>query len=237
MAVPVHYVTKQAVLKEAGFWQKATDPASGDVDGTNRVFTVSQAPIVKSSDSDDDVDTFDVHAFVDGQPVELESVDAEFGILTLLEAPQAGSDVRFDYRFSPVSDEDVEAVRDEAEDYIASRMDAIDPLPYTVIPPTVRKIARVYAAGLLLAREYGFQRETDGTSKDGMARIDRAEKWLDAYVMIGGSTGLSDVSAAEMTVTADPNVFDGFDQASNRYISRDDQFMRDYGRDQDGWWR
>lgn len=224
----VKYVTKQAILEEAGLSQPVLgELVSGTVNGTNNVFSVSRKPLADAN-YDDAIDPYDVTLFVNGSPVGVASVDEAAGTIATLVAPANGTTVTADYRYSAVLDQYVDDVRDEAQDWIDSVMDAVDPLPYAdgMVPPTIRKIARVYAAGMLLSKDYGYQRDTDGTSKDGMARMKQAEAWLDKYVLIGGSTGLSNVSSAAMEVHNDGTLFEG---SSTPYISIDDRFMRDAG--------
>lgn len=230
-SVPKHYVTKQAILEEAGFSQpQLSEVLSGVADGANKVFSTIHKPLADTN-YDDVVDTYDVTLYVNGTPVSIANVDADNGIITAAAAPASNATVTADYRYSPVLDAYVEQVREEAEDYIANNMAPVDALPYTKIPPTIRKIARVYAAGMLLAKEYGFNRDAEGMPKDGQARIKQAEAWLDAYIATGGSTGISDVSAAAVTVTSDAGLFSEYDQTTGTYSSPDELFMRDLGND------
>lgn len=227
MAVPVHYVTKQAILEEAGLSQPIlAEPLSGLANGSNKVFTTLKKPLADTN-YDDTVDMYDVVLYVNGSSAPIASVDGPSGTITAVTAPANAVVVTADYRYSPLLDAYVSQVSEEAEDYIASNMDVIDPLPYKTVPPTIRKIARWYAAGMLLAKDYGFQRDTSQTSKDGEAKIAQAEKWLDAYIATGGSTGLSDVSAAEVTTASDPALFTDYDRSAASYVSPDEAFMLD----------
>jgi len=226
-----HYVTKQAILEEAGLSNPVlAELVSGAANGTNKVFTTTYKPLIDAN-YDDEVDPYDVTLYVNGVPVDVASVDATSGTITAITAPVSGDEVTADYRYTPVLDQYVQDVRDEAEDWINTEMDSVDPLPYTKVPPTIRKIARVYAAGMLLSKDYGYQRETDGTSKDGMARMKQAEAWLAKYITIGGSTGLSNVSGTGVEVSSDPDLFDHYDQERGRYTGIDERFMRDPGGD------
>lgn len=222
------YETKQAILEEAGLSLIVLgEVLSGSVNASNKTFTTTYGPITDSND-DDSIDNTDVTVYVDGVSVPVAAVNETTHTITLVTAPAAGTTVTADYRYSNITDAYVEKIREEAEDWINSAMDAIDPVPYTTVPARVRQLTRQYAAANLLIREYGMNQNTDGTSKDGYNRLKQAQAALDKYIAIGGSTGLSDVSAAEVEVYAEPDIFSTYSSTSG-YINQDDVFMRDLG--------
>lgn len=222
------YETKQAILEEAGLSLIVLgEVLSGSVDGSNKAFTTTYGPITDSND-DDTIDNTDVTVYVDGVSVPVAAVNETSRTITLVTAPGLGTTVTADYRYSNITDAYVEKIREEAEDWINSAMDAIDGTPYSTVPARVRQLTREYAAAKLLIREYGMNQNTDGTSKDGYNRLKMAQAALDKYIAIGGSTGLSDVSAADVEVYAEPDIFSTY-SSTDGYINQDDVFMRDLG--------
>jgi hypothetical protein len=241
----VSYVTKQAILEESGLYQRVSGESLAGVNGSNKVFTTAMKPLVDTN-YDDQVDFNDIIVYVNGVSVPVAILDPDTGTAALVTAPANGTTVTGDYRTSGIPDGLLDQVRDEAQDLIDSAMNSTDPTPYddtdlypAGVPATVRKMARVYAAGLLLVRDYGFNRDTQGTSKDGAMKLQLVEGqgqpgtpgykpgWLDKYQGIGGATG---VTAADDTaeVISEPNIFTTFDQTTKQY-SADDEFMRDLG--------
>lgn len=223
-----HYETKQAILEEAGLSLIVLgETLAGSVDGSNKAFTTERGPITDSND-DDSIDNTDVTVYVDGVSVPVAAVIETSRTITLVTAPAVDSTVTADYRYSNITDAYVEKIREEAEDWINSAMDAIDPVPYSPVPARVRQLTRQYAAANLLIREYGMNQNTDGTSKDGYNRLKTVQAALDKYIAIGGATGLSDVSAADVEVYAEPDIFSTY-SSTKGYINQDDVFMRDLG--------
>lgn len=250
---PLHYETKQAILEEAGLSQIVSgEVLAGNVDGTNRVFTTTWKPVTDSND-DDTVDVTDVTVYVNGAPVAVSMLTEASGTITLAAAPAAGASVTCDYRYSNVSDSYLEKVREEAEGWINDAMDAIDNIPYgsgvpatnTTVPATVRKLTRWYAAAQLLLKDYGYNHDISGTSKDGAAKMAMLEGTGEAgkpgykpgllakYIAIGGATGLSDVSAAELDAYTEGELFSTIDPTTSVYISVDDRFLTDQGSVED----
>ncbi|MET3349038.1 UNVERIFIED_ORG: hypothetical protein ABID57_000707 [Arthrobacter sp. UYEF1] len=222
------YETKQGILEEAGLSLKVLgETLTGSVDGSNKVFTTAYGYLTDAND-DDTIDNTDVTAYVDGVAVNVSDVNEINHTITLQAAPTTGKVVTADYRYSNITDSYVEKIREEAEAWINEAMDGIDSTPYTTVPATVRKLTRQYAAANLLIREYGMNQNTDGTSKDGYNRLKTVEAALAKYIAIGGSTGLSNVSGAEVDVYAEPEIFSTY-TSGDGYISQDDVFLRDLG--------
>ncbi|QNK82595.1 hypothetical protein [Nakamurella sp. PAMC28650] len=247
-----NYETKQAILEEAGLSQIVNgEVLAGVIDGTNLVFNTIYKPITDSND-DDQIDTTDITVYVNGVPVFVQLLNELTGTITLKTAPAAGTVATCDYRYSPVTDAYMNKIREEAEDWINSAMDSIDPVPYgsgvpstnTVVPPTVRKLTRWYAAAQLLMKDYGFNHDTNMTSKDGASKMALLEGsgepgkpgykpgLLNKYIAIGGMSGISDVSAAELDTYAEPDLFSTVDATSGLTVSVDDNFMRDIYQEQ-----
>lgn len=228
------YETKQAILEEAGLINRVDTPEALDglVDGSNKVFTTSYKPLVDTN-NDGSVDEQDVTAYVDGSEVSVSQVDAETGEITFVAAPAADAVVTLVYSYTNVADSYVTKIREETEDWINTEMNGTDPVPYTTVPKTIRKVARYYAAGLLLLKEYGDRSDNEELAKNGNEKIKKAERWLTRYIEIGGSTGLTS-DDFDVVVESDPSIFDSYDRENSRYpygVS-DDLFMRDtYGGD------
>lgn len=225
------YVTRQAVLEEAGLSQRAVQesPALGVADGTNTIFTTRKAPLSDTA-YDDAVDNSDVVAYVNGSAVPVKGVNADTGAITLVSAPANGATVLLTYRFQSVTDANVDDVICEAQDLIDTTMASVDQVPYETVPATVKKICRVYAAGLLLTRDYGFSSDTADTSKDGYKKLEMVEGkgqegnqnympgWLSRWLTNGGQSGnTSDAGSGGADVISDPNVFDNYDQTTGKY--------------------
>lgn len=236
------YVTKQAILEESGLYQRVTgDSLVGSIDGANKVFTTTQQPLIDTN-YDDDVDSSDVIVYVNGTAVSVGAVNADTGTITLGAAPALNTVVTAAYRTSAIPDDLLEQYREEAQSLIDEAMDSVDPTPYDDpslypdgVPPTVRKMARFYAAGLLLIRDYGFNRDNQGTSKDGAMKLSFVEGtglpgekgykagWLAKYVAIGGATGAS-AESDDSQVISEPGLFGQFDHTTQKYTT-DELFM------------
>lgn len=219
-----HYESLQAILEEAGLSHAVyAEEPSGVVDGDNKLFTVASKPL-SDSNNDDEISIADVQAYVDGTPVSTALVDTQFGIITLTDAPAVGTKVSVDYRYSAVSLDFVSKLRDEAEAWINTRMRGIDPCaPYgvgeEVVPAEVRNLCRNYAAAYLLIRDYGFNQDIEGTSKDGYKRLSEVRKSLTEYALAGGncgegSDGGSDGATGDIEVCSEGNLFPKFDEGT-----------------------
>lgn len=211
------YTTLQDIIEEAGLVTKVRgERASGIVDGSNATFGTAKSPLV-DSDYDDKVTSADIRVYVDETLLSaagISEIDAEFGTVTLVNAPAENSTVSIDYNYAAIGLRFVSAVRDEAQERIDTRMKKVDSsAPYTTtpIPATVAGITRHFAAAWLLIRDYGFNQDIEGTSKDGYKRLETAEEMLEAYAAAGGATG-SDGNGSvgnldSLEVASDGNLF------------------------------
>ncbi len=240
---PIHYETIQSILDQAGMSQIVRgEILGGTIDGTNVTFTTAYKPLSDSND-DDVVDPTDVTAYVNGTTVNVRTIDPINGIITLVTAPAVSSIVTCDYRYSSVSWNFATKIREEAEQWINDEMKVVDTIPYNPVPPTVRKLTRMYAAAQLLIKDYGFSHDTAGTSKDGTAIMALLEGsgepnkggykpgLLARYIAIGGASGLSDVAAAETTVVSDGQLFFRGEDIPYLPYTEDMRFMDDLGVD------
>lgn len=218
------YVTIQAVLQEAGLWQRELgDTPVGAIDASNKVFTVIRKPLADTN-YDDEVDLEDVVVYVNGASVSVVAADETSGQITLAAAPAVGTTVTVDYSFSAITSDDVAGVIEEAQEYIDDEMSQIVTTPYTgSVPKSVRRIARYYAAGLLMTRDYALQGLTAEETKEGNAKIKMAETWLAAYrqrIMDNGS----DVGPIAVPRSSpDRRPFQRFDTSTNEWSALTDE--------------
>lgn len=228
------YITLQEALEEAGLHHvQLGDAALGTVDGSNKAFSLDHKPLVDWN-YDDEVTIDDMKVYVDGVPVVASEVDARFGTFELTKAPDAGAAVTVDYVYSPVPLEYVKKLRAEATAWINNQMEQVDPCaPYgkynRPIPGTVTELCRNYVAARLLIREYGYNQDIEGTSKDGYKRLEQVKADLMEYMKSGGECGDSGDDDAGVSgvggvsSSSDGDLFGRFD--GGRYCG-DDCFER-----------
>jgi hypothetical protein len=227
----VDYATLQAIRKEAGFQHaKNGDKLTGVADGANKVFVTTKKPIVDTN-FDGIVSAADVILYDDGVPVTVTAVNPTTGAITANVAPANASVMTADYYYSPLSDADIDDVRGEAQDWLNNRVkshyDLADIKTDDDVPSQFRTIVKLYAAGLLLIRDYGSSTDTDQTSKDGYKKIDLARDLLKEF--IGDITDDADQpTAARPVVHTDGNIFARSEDLGGDYAdtSGDDAFFR-----------
>jgi hypothetical protein len=97
--------------------------------------------------------------------------------------------------------------RIDAEDEVNSELVGIYTIPFSPVPPTIARITREIAAGLLLSTEYGAM--ATGTSKDGTAKLKEARELLSEYKSrektLIDATGTSLVLGTAAVVSSWPN--------------------------------
>lgn len=211
------YVSPKAVLQEAGLWNRQVgDISSGTINGTNTVFTTTYKPLVQNTDAGT-VTEADVTAYVDGAPVTVASLNATTGALTLLVAPSADTVVTADYAYSAVAQSDVAGAIEEAEALIDEALSGVATIDSGDVPPTVRKIARYYAAGLLMSREYGLEAITEDTTKEGKRKLEQAEEWLADYRARSLTNTNRATGVTAPRATADKRLFEAYDSTNSRW--------------------
>ena len=194
------YSSLQDIRSESGHQNlvKLEEPA-GSKDGSNVVFTTLRTYIVDRNGTDD-VTPADVIAYVDNAPVTVSGVATDSGAVTLDSAPEEGSKVLFSYAYSILSSTEVERYREEAIDYVTRRINGIvnfGEWTSDTIPPLVRTVVRIYAAGLILIRDHGLNADNENASKDGYKRLSTAKSLLNDYIddISTGSGSTARVSA------------------------------------------
>jgi hypothetical protein len=183
----VPYASVQAIREGAGLLSRSeNETPAGAINGSNKDFTVKRRPIVDGND-DGTVDASDVQAYVNGVSVTVSGVNATTGVITLQSAPANGTQVTVTYHFSPLSDSYVEAKADQASSWIdgkikRAKLDKPPTLPLNTVPGVITSAAELYAAGLILTRDWGGRADTEQTSKDGFAKIRLARELVDDYI-------------------------------------------------------
>ena len=175
------YETKQAIREEAGLQNEVLgEQTQGVADGSNKIFTVSRKPLVDRN-YDDVVDKNDVVCYVNNVPVTVDSVDSVSGAITLHSAPALSAIVKADYATSNVKDGFLSQLILETQETIDTLMGKIVTVPYTSVPATIRKVMRLMTASFLLIRDYGFNTDTEATSKDGFKKLSTSNTLLSDY--------------------------------------------------------
>lgn len=229
------YASIQAIREGAGLLSFVNNETpTGDTDGSNTVFTVVRRPIVDGN-YDDVVGVEDVQAFVDGTAVEVSNVDAAAGTITLAVAPGNNTQVTVDYQFSPISDEYVTQKQDEANSWVNLKISSYVACPLKApIPGIITSAAEMYAAGLILTKDWGNRVDSELTSKDGAAKIKMARDLLADYIQ-----GLKDAqknkgnhngNTNSISATSDHDVFSRHEHELGHHgqfdHTDDDGFMR-----------
>lgn len=215
--LPVYESTLN-ILREAGFILQVRNEHA-DINGA--VVRTAFPNIVSATSDYANASADDITVLVDGVKADIADLDCKKGIITLETAPQEGAIVTIDYYYSPVSLDFVDVVREDAECAIYQKMKGVDPCaPYEgSVPFVIRMITRLWAAGLLLAREYGYTSDTELSSKDGYRKIEEAKSMLEELYKNGGACvdgakvtdGQLDVSGGSGSVLAasDGDLFGG----------------------------
>lgn len=228
-----HYATRQAIRKESGRQHRVSaERPSGMVNGSNKDFYTAKKYVVDRND-DDVFDASDVVAYVDGAAVTVEGVNADSGLIKLAAAPTNGQAVTADYQFSELSDADINEVRTETEDWLTRSVKGY--VDVTIFANTPSKnyplifstIVKLYAAALILIRDYGSGADTDLTSKDGYKKLQLAKTMLSDWVaeITGDGTG-TDSKKGRVRSRNDGTIFRRERNLSDSHPDQDDQFMR-----------
>lgn len=232
-ATDLDYSSLQDIREEAGHQHivKLETP-SGTVNGSNTVFTVGRTYIV-DRDYNDVIDvgvSGDVIVYDDNVAVEVESVNSTTGVIVLASPPANGSTILVTYAYSLISDAGIAKYRDEAIDYVQRKINGIVDFGEwegSDVPPIVKTVVRIYAAGLILIRDHGLNADTENSSKDGYKRLSTAKSLLQEYIdEIESSSG----STARVTVASrsDGNIFTRNTDLTtyNDSVDSTDAFMR-----------
>lgn len=209
LAVAKDYSTLQDIREEAGHQhQKVQEGMTGLANGSNTEFYVSKLPLVDTN-YDDAVGVTDVVVYDDGAVVTVSSIDASIGKITLQSAPASNSVMKCTYRYSSIPDTRIEAVRDEAIDYLKKALDGV--IDYSNwqtadVPPSLKTFVRLFASALIMIRSYGENVDSELVSKSGYKKLGVAKSQLKEYL-----EAIADNSGTDTPVTAtlatDGNLF------------------------------
>lgn len=197
-----NFTSLHDIRREAGLLRQTTDKhVIGEVDGANRVFYASQAPIV-DRDGDDEVTKADVTAYVDDDAVAIESVDAATGAVVLAAAPKPNARVILAYEFSAIEQSEIERRRQSAEDWLKRKVSRVynwAALDMANFPDVWEDAVRLYAAALLQISDWGTNVDVDGSSKDGYMKLKTAKQMLDEWVEDAANLDPTDPNIAAAT--------------------------------------
>ena len=227
------YSSYQDIREEAGHQHlNKLEALSGLANGSNKIYTASRTYIVDSNYNDalDVGASGDVVVYVNDVPVAVESIDANTGAITLVNAPANGATVLGTYYHSSLNDTKVDKYRKEAIDYVQRKINGIiDFGAWTdaTAPPIIKTIVRIYAAGLILIRDHGLNADTENSSKDGYKRLSTAKSLLTEY-LDEVSTATGSTARVSVSSRSDGNIFTRNTDLStyNDSVNPTDEFMR-----------
>lgn len=203
------YATIQAIREAAGLQSRIeNETPAGPVDGTNRVFVVKRKPIADAT-YDEVVNAEDVRATVNGAPAPIDSIDPDAGTITLKTAPTAGQKVLVFYHFSSITTQYVEGKQEEADSWVDMKLSAVNiETPLLPAPAVISTAAELYAAGIILYKDWGNRSNTEYTTKDGELKIAQARKLIDEYLASQKSQRQNQSSASQsVSGVSDGDVF------------------------------
>jgi hypothetical protein len=203
------YLTRQAVREEAGFQEVETEALAGVTDGNNASFAASRTPVVDNN-NDDLLGVTDVIIRVNGVPVAVSSVDGPTGVFVLAQAPAADSEVTGSYASSALPDSYIDELIAEAEALVNNGL-----RKYTTVPlgetndnfPAARRIAKLYAGGFALIRDYGKNTDTEETSKDGYEKLRTARRLLEELIGTVKDNSDSSGSGGDAKTVSEGHIF------------------------------
>lgn len=168
-----NFESVQAILEEAGLIHRQQN-ISTEIQGNHIILNDG---IIADSNYNDLVDFEDVTVFCGGEKMEVLNIDAENGIIELANNSKNGEIANVSYNYSNIRQALVEKIRGEVLAEIRKVL-AISTIEQN--RDIVGYIVRIYTAGKLLVREYGFNQEITDTSKDGYHKIELAKAEIKA---------------------------------------------------------
>lgn len=168
-----NFESVQAILEEAGIIHRQQN-ISAEIQGNHIILNDG---IIADSNYNDLVDFEDVTVFCGGEKMEVSNIDAENGVIELANNSKNGEIANVSYNYSNVRQALVEKIRGEVLAEIRKVL-AVSMIEQN--RDIVGYIVRIYAAGKLLVREYGFNQEMTDTSKDGYRKIELAKAEIKA---------------------------------------------------------
>lgn len=168
-----NFESVQAILEEAGLIHRQQN-ISAEIQGNHIILNDG---IIADLNYNDLVDFEDVTVFCGGEKMEVSNIDAENGVIELANNSKNGEIANVSYNYSNVRQALVEKIRGEVLAEIRKVL-AVSMIEQN--RDIVGYIVRIYAAGKLLVREYGFNQEMTDTSKDGYRKIELAKAEIKA---------------------------------------------------------
>ena len=208
-----HYENLVRILQEAGFLFFVRNEQC-EIAGDN--IAVANPNLVARKCNDDHiiatVDEVTVHC--GKEKLSIKDIDADQGVIVLADVPEEAVDVRVFYSYSTIELDFLEIVRDDVEGLINSKLRSLGRcanLRSAISMNKLRVITRLWAGGLLLSREYGYNTDSEQTSKDGYRKIQEAKSMLNELCdELSLECGQSDTNGgAECVISsADDSLFD-----------------------------
>ena len=168
-----NFESVQAILEEAGLIHRQQN-INAEIQGSCIILNDG---IIADSNYNDLVDFEDVTVFCGGEKMEISNIDAENGVIKLVDNSKSGEIATVSYSYSNIRQALVEKIRGEV---LAEIRKALSVSTIEQNRDIVGYIVRIYAAGKLLVREYGFNQEIADTSKDGYRKIELAKAEIKA---------------------------------------------------------
>lgn len=186
----------QAILEEAGLYHRRSVQVVADKNG---IIALEDSPLADRN-YNDIVDFEDVLVRDGGEKLEVVDVDVENGIIKLAKPLNGDDRLWVNYAYSSVSASFVEKVRGEV---LAEVRRVLSEAEIERNLDSVRWIVRLYSAGKLLIRDYGFNQDLENTSKDGYKKIDLAKSQLNELIAVADDSQ----KFGEMTCENDGDLF------------------------------
>lgn len=211
--MPENYETIGRILSEAGFFLQArneTTTAEGGV-----ITTAYENIISKNTEADEEVKTDDVAVYNGSESIEVKEIDAEAGRITLADESVSGT-LATTYHYSPVAVSFVKVVREDVQNRIRKKLSGMSGClcaKTDEFKSSLRMITRLWAAGLLQTKDYGYNVDNEDTAKDGYRKISEAKSLLDdLYNECAEECGQDDVNggAADAIGGSGGNLFGEF---------------------------
>lgn len=165
------YETLQNILEQAGLRQREKIELSGISGNALQIDTRG----ITDSNNDDILDSNDIRVIVDGADTIVSEV-SEDGKIVLAKPVDQNNLIKITFYSSPIRLGWVSKVRSEVVAELVPLNICDSVLKDNKYKPKITQIIRLWAAGMLLIKEYGFNEDVAGTSKDGYKLIEMAKE-------------------------------------------------------------
>lgn len=208
-----NYETIGRILSEAGFFLQARNETSTAEGGV--ITTAYENIISKNTEADEDVNKDDVSVYNGSTAVEVAEIDAESGRITLVDKT-ISEQLATTYHYSPVAVSFVKVTREDVQNRIRKKLSGMSGCSCAKtdeFKSSLRMITRLWSAGLLQTKDYGYNVDNEDTAKDGYRKINEAKSLLEElYNECAAECGQDDVrgGAAEVIGGSGGNLFGEF---------------------------